>query len=326
MESRPKIIVILGPTASGKSALAANIAKRFNGEIISADSRQVYRGMDLGAGKVPRDPHPRVSYVLNPKFFFHHGIPHHLLDVASPARTFTAARYQKLGTKAIREILSRGHLPVIAGGTGLYIDALIYRTPLPDTPPNAAFRKKLENRSAAELFARLKKLDPARANHIDRHNRRRLVRALEIVVATGKPVPSLQEKTSPYETLKIGVFPGKDALEKRIRTRLLARLRAGMIAEVNKLRNEGLSWQRLDDFGLEYRHVSRYCRGVLTKKEMIALLENEIRHYAKRQMTWFKRDKKIFWISGAGDLEKASARIYSFLKNKSLTRARRVPA
>lgn len=295
MASKPVVFVILGPTASGKSDLAVKIAKRVNGEVVSADSRQVYRGMNIGTGKVPRDPRPSRTSHLAPRIFFYKGIPHHLLDVASPTRTFTVAEYQKLGSKAIREIVARKHVPIIAGGTGLYIDSLIYRTRFPNVPPRAALRKKLEDRSTAELFAQLKKLDPVRAKNIDRHNRRRLVRALEIVIVTGKPIPLLNKKESPYRLLKIGVFPGAEELKRNIRTRLLARLRIGMIAEVKKLHDEGLGWSRLDGFGLEYRYVSRYLRGLITKKEMMVTLEEEIRDYAKRQMTWFKRDGEIKW-------------------------------
>ncbi len=279
-----KIIVVLGPTASGKSDLAVNIAERFGGEVVSADSRQVYRGLNLGSGKIAANKM--------------RGVPHHLLDVASPKSIFTAARFQKLAEKAIAEITGRGKLPVVCGGTGLYIDALVGGWTIPEVPPRPELRKKLEQKTAEELFALLRRLDPRRAKNIDRFNRRRLVRALEIALTTGKAVPALR-KTPPYNALKIGVAFPPEELKKRIRLRLRQRLRQRMIGEVKKLRRGGLSWKRLDDLGLEYRWISRYLRGFLAKKEMEETLEKEIVKYAKRQMTWFKRDREIVWFSPA---------------------------
>jgi len=284
------VIAIVGPTASGKTALSVALAQRFNGEVISADSRQVYRGMDIGTGKVTRREMG--------------GIPHYLLDVASPRRTFTAARYQRLGTKAIKHILTQGKLPIVAGGTGLYIDALLYDYALPAVKPDAKLRKKLEKRSAENLFAELKRRDPRRAKNIDRHNKRRLVRALEIVLLTKHPVPSREEalgRTSEYDVFKIGISPSPDELKKNIAARLAKRLRGGMVKEVEHLHENGLSWKRFDGFGLEYRFVSRYVRGMITKQEMIDSIKKESWLYAKRQMTWFKRDTTIHWIKNRGE-------------------------
>ncbi len=313
MSIKPKIIVVLGPTASGKSELSVQLAKKFDGEIISADSRQVYRGMDIGTGKVRRDrtfPVPKSKCKMqNAKFrdhFYSYGIRHHLIDVASPKRTFTVAQYQKLGKAAIKKVLSRGRLPIIVGGTGFYIDSLIYDYNLPKVLPNPKLRRELDKKSAGELFAKLKRLDPRRAKTIDRWNKRRLIRALEIVLTTGRPVPPPPQKIYSHilknmridksGVLKIGIKVNPNELKRRIHTRLLARLQMGMIGEVKKLRAQGLGWKKLDDFGLEYRFVSRYLRGLINKKEMIKLLEKEIGKYAKRQMTWFKRDKEIKWI------------------------------
>lgn len=283
----PKIIVIVGPTASGKTALAIKLAEKFNGEIVSADSRQVYKGMDIGTGKVTKKEMA--------------GIPHYLLDVASPRNTFTVAQYQKLGSAAIKKILSKGKMPIIVGGTGFYIDALLYNYSLPSVKQNPKLRRELEKKSAEELFEKLKQLDPARAEIIDRNNKVRLVRAIEIVLATKKPVPELKlwqtrEEKPQYNFLKIGVKikPGK--LKERIKKRLIARFKAGMIKEVERLRKSGLSWKKLDNFGLEYRFISRYLRGIISKKEMEEKLEQEIWKYSKRQMTWFKKDKEIKWV------------------------------
>lgn len=282
----PKIIAIIGPTASGKTSLSIKIAKRFNGEVISADSRQVYRGMDLGAGKITKREMD--------------GIPHHLLDVASPKRTFTAAHYQRLGNKAIKAVLAKRKLPIIVGGTGFYIDSLLYGYNLPSVKPDFGLRKKLESRSAAELFRQLEKCDPRRAHDIDRHNKRRLVRALEIVIGTKQPVPSREEaiaKKKSYDILAIGLMPAPQTLKKNIARRLAKRLRGGMIEEVRKLHSrDGISFKRLDGFGLEYRYVSRYLLGIITKQEMIGSINKESWQYAKRQMTWFKRDTNIHWM------------------------------
>ncbi len=277
-----KLIVILGPTASGKSALAVELARRFNGEVVSADSRQVYRGLDIGSGKITKREM--------------RGIRHHLLDVVSPRRRFTAADYQKKARKAVRDILKRGKLPIICGGTGLYIDALLYDTSFPAVKPDPVLRKKLEKLSAAQLFAQLQQRDPRRAASIDRHNKRRLVRALEIVRSTGKPVPMATNNTFLYDTLKLGIRLSAQDLASRIHTRLMARLKGGLVAEVRKLHTDGLSWKRLEEFGLEYRYISRYLKGEMDKKEMLQQLEREIVRYAKRQMTWFKRDTDIVWV------------------------------
>lgn len=287
---KSKIIVIVGPTASGKSDLAVKLAKKINGEIISADSRQVYRGMDIGTGKITKKEMA--------------GVPHHLLDVALPKKVFTVADFQRLGQRAIKKILTKGKVPIIVGGTGFYIDSLIYNTPLPNVPPNTALRKKLEKLSAKKLFAKLKKLDPRRARNINPFNKRRLIRALEIISITGKPVPKTGKQKTDFDVLKIGIKLPPQKLKQKIRARLKKRLQAGMIKEAKKLHRQKVSWQRLDNFGLEYRCASRYLRGVIKKGEMFEKLEKEIWHYAKRQMTWFKRDKEINWVAKPRQAEK----------------------
>lgn len=277
-----KIIVILGPTASGKSDLAVKLAKKLGGEVISADSRQVYKGLDIGSGKITKREM--------------RGTKHHLLDVASPRGLFTVARYRTLARRAVRDILKRGKLPIIAGGTGLYIDALLYDTPLPPVAPDPRLRAQLEKKTVAQLYAQLKKLDPRRAGNIESKNKRRLVRALEIVIRTGQPIPALSERKPLYETEKIGISLPPEILKKRIHLRLAKRLKQGLIREVQRLHASGISWKRLDDLGLEYRYVSRHLRGVISREEMVAAIEKESWAYARRQMTWWRKDAGIRWL------------------------------
>jgi len=279
----PKILVIVGPTASGKSALAIKLAKKFGGEIVSADSRQVYKGLDIGTGKVTKREMQ--------------GIAHHLLDVANPKRVFNVSEYQKLAYKTIDDILKRGKLSVVVGGTGLFVDSIIKGIVVPEVPPNASLRNKLAKLSNAQMFKLLKRLDPKRAKAIDKNNPRRLMRAIEIATALGK-VPAL--KAAPhYSPIVIGIKLTDKQLRKNISIRLFARIRGGMISEVKQLHTKGVSWKRLFDLGLEYRYVSLYLQGKLTKAQMPEELGTAINQYAKRQWTWFKRDKKIRWLSAA---------------------------
>ncbi len=281
LQPKIKVLTIVGPTASGKSDFAVEIARKFNGEIISADSRQVYRGFNIGSGKITK--HEMKN------------IPHHLLDVADPQKNFSVAQFQKLAQKKIEEINSRGHLPIICGGTGFYIDALIFNQTLPNIPPNKKLRQELKKLSPSALFQKLSALDPVRAKTIDRNNPIRLIRAIEIASALGQ-VPKLKKETSPYDCLWLGIKPDSETLVKKIHLRLLRRLRQGMISEVKKLHEKGLSWKKLEAFGLEYRFLALYLQNKLNKTEALAQLEIAINQYAKRQMTWFKRNKKIIWL------------------------------
>ncbi|HLP44202.1 MAG TPA: tRNA (adenosine(37)-N6)-dimethylallyltransferase MiaA, partial [Candidatus Nanoarchaeia archaeon] len=273
--------MILGPTASGKSSLAIKLAQATSGEVISADSRQVYKGLDIGSGKITKREMK--------------GVPHHLLDITSPKKVFNAAQFQKLGQDKVEEIIKRGKVPIVCGGTGFYIQALVDSLVFPDVPPNKKLREQLERKSTQELATLLKKLDLRRYKTIDINNRPRLIRAIEIAQALGK-VPKVTKADSPFETLFIGVNPKEAELEKKIHERLHARLRKGMIREVEHLRSSGISWKRLESFGLEYREIARFLQSKISKKDMIAQLENEINQFSKRQMTWFKRDERIRWF------------------------------
>jgi len=284
-----KLIAIVGPNASGKTGLSIKLAKKFNGEIVSADSRQIYKGMDIGTGKITKKEMQ--------------GIPHYLLDIASPKSRFTVSQYQKLALKAIKKIQKKIKIPFLVGGTGFYIQSVVDGIVIPEVKPDWKLRKKLEQKSAEELFSELKKLDPKRAEDIDRYNKRRLIRALEIIIKTKKPVPPIK-KASKFDVLIIGVKKDFKKLKKLIEERLQKRLKQGMIAEVQKLKRSGVSWKRLEEFGLEYKYIALYLQKKLSYQEMVEKLQKEIEHYAKRQMTWFKRDKRIKWIENYTEAEK----------------------
>lgn len=282
---RPKLIVVVGPTASGKSDLAVFLAKKYNGEIVSADSRQVYTWMDIGTGKITKREMKNI--------------PHYMLDVAHPSRQFTVVQYQKKTLKIIHDIQQRGKLPILVGGTGLYIQAVVDGTIFPEVPPNHMLRSKLHNIPADVLFQKLQKLDPRRALSIESKNKRRLIRALEIIEATGKPVPRLanSKQQTMNNVLILGIKISREELNKKIKLRLKKRLRQGMFAEVKNLREKyHVSWKRLENFGLEYRWTARYLQNKISKEKMKEKLYQDIKNYAKRQMTWFKRDKRIRWI------------------------------
>jgi len=296
----PKLVVILGPTASGKSALAVKIAKRFNGEVISADSRQVYQGMDIGTGKITQKEMQ--------------GIPHHLLDVVSAKRIFTVTQYRALALKAIERIMKKGKIPILCGGTGFYIQTVVEGIIIPRVKPDWRLRGKLQKKTVEELYQMLQKLDPRRAGNIDKNNPRRLIRAIEIVTKTKNPVPRLRRGYGgqAYPVLMIGIKKEKEELKKLIATRLLKRLKGGMVEEAKKLHRHGISWKRMEEFGLEYRYLARYLQGKLTYEKIEKTLQKESEHYAKRQMTWFKRDERIRWINNQKEAEKLAK---GFLKN-----------
>ncbi|MFA5841890.1 MAG: tRNA (adenosine(37)-N6)-dimethylallyltransferase MiaA [Candidatus Paceibacterota bacterium] len=276
-----KLIATLGQTATGKSDMAVRLAKKFNGEIISADSRQVYKGLDTGTGKITKREMQ--------------GVPHHLLDVANPKKRFSVSLYKKLAEKAVADIHKRRKVSIICGGTGLYIDAVVNGIILPAVEPNLKLRKQLEKKTVKQLFEMLKKLDPGRAKTIDAQNPRRLIRAIEIARAIGES-PNLAVKPPSWDTLKIGLkLPDKE-LRRKIHIRLLLRMKQGMAAEVRRLNKNGVSWKRLEAFGLEYKYIALYLQKKITKDEMLTKLETEIWRYAKRQNTWFKRDKEVKWF------------------------------
>lgn len=274
---KPKIIVIAGPTSSGKTAYSIKLAKKINGEIISADSRQVYKGINLLSGKVTKKEMGKIQ--------------HYMLDVADPKRAYSVVKYQKDATKAINAILKKGKVPIICGGTGFYIDALVYNRIMPEVKPNNLLRKKLEKLSTTELFNMLKKLDKNRAITIDKKNPVRIIRAIEIATVLGK-VPKLSESKSPYEIEWIIIDQDDAVLKEKIEKRLRDRIKSGMLREAKKLHQNGVSFKRMEKLGLECRESSLYLQGKISKKELIENLNSQIWKYAKRQRVWFKKYAK----------------------------------
>ncbi len=280
---KPKLIAIVGPTASGKTALGIELAKALGGEIISADSRQVYSGLDIGTGKVTKKEKQ--------------GIPHFILDVANPKKQFSVDDFVKLGRKALGEIFKKNKVPIIVGGTGLYVDMLLGRMSYPEVPPNPILRKKLEKKSVVQLFSMLKKFDPRRATNIEKNNPRRLIRAIEIAEAIGKsPSPAEAPGQSPYDILWLGLNPGEKKLGQKIHKRLLSRMHTGMIKEAQSLHKRGLSYKRMGELGLEYRFLALFLQKKLTYEQLEIQLERAIHHYAGRQMRWFKKNPEILWV------------------------------
>ena len=286
-----KIIVILGPTASGKSDLAVFLAKKFGGEVISADSRQVYKGMNLGTGKITKKEMQ--------------GIKHHLLDVASPKRRFTVSQFVNLAKKAIKEIFKKKKIPIICGGTAFYIKALTEGLKFPQVKPDWKLRKELEKKDKKELFNLLKKLDPERAKTIEKENPRRLIRAIEVVLKTGKKNPKLEKEPLEFPILYLGIKKDKEELKKAIAKRLEKRLKQGMIKEVKRLHEkEGLSWKRLESLGIEYKWTAKFLQGKTSYQEMVENIVKYSLKFAKKQMTWWKKDNRIYWVRNKKEAEK----------------------
>jgi len=307
-----KAVAVIGPTAAGKTKLAIALARKYQGEIISADSRQVYKGMDIGTGKDLDD-------------YYNNGqpIPYHLIDIVEPTENFDVANYQRLARQALTDILSRQYLPIVVGGSGLYLQALIDNYQFSSVPPDNSLRQQLEKLSIQELYQKLSETAPALANKLnnsDRHNHRRLVRYLEIILnkPTNQPVHNSNQDIINW--LILGIDYPKEILEQRIYDRLIQRLEnEDMIGEVYRLHEQGVDWRRLESFGLEYRFISRYLREQLDYDQMVEQLYVAICQFAKRQKTWFKRWEKqgreIHWLNINNPLEEAESLIDKFLYN-----------
>lgn len=282
MKTKPKLLIIVGATASGKTSLSIDLAKEFTGEIISADSRQVYRSLDVGTEKI--SPNEMQN------------IPHHLIDVVDVGTIYSARDFARDADVAIADISKRNKLPIIAGGTFFYIDVLLGRAKTAEVEPNEELREYLSDFSPEALYGQLEALDPKRAMGIDRHNKRRLIRALEIVSEQGT-VPEIKDQECPYDVLLLGIERTREELRARIKARAEKALERGLVEETRKLLEATVSAGRLSEIGLEYRLVLQYLDGELTEEQLIEKLEQKVWQYAKRQLTWLKRDSTIEWVT-----------------------------
>lgn len=351
------LIVILGPTASGKTELALRLARKFNGEIISADSRQIYKGMDIGTAKMPQDKKLNLKTLLSLRtrakarvkqsqlsaidcfvvaaapsrndkkttLKFHSDklkpvlidkIPHYLIDIIDPDEDFSVAEYKELAIKIIRDIQNRGKIPILAGGTGLYISAIVDNIEIPKVKPNLKLRKKLEKTSLAALLKRLEKSDSATFKTIDKKNKRRIIRALEVTISTGKPFFMQKEKGAPlFDVLKIGLNIPREKLYKKIDARVEKMIKNGLVEETKKL-SKKYSRRLPSMSGIGYKQVGMYLRGEITLEKAKELIKFATHNYARRQITWFKRDKKIKWVkSGKNEFVRITKYCKKFLRN-----------
>ena len=302
----PKIIVILGPTASGKTDLGLALAKKFNGEIISADSRQVYKQMNIGTAKPAGEwDKKNTAYIVD-------GVAHYMMDIIDPDKDFSLADYKVAAVKSIADILGRNKLPVVVGGTGLYIQALVENLDIPKAEPNKKLREDLEKKTLPELVTMLTEIDPASAKKIDLKNPRRVLRALEVFLQTGKSFFAQRTKSDPaYRALQIGIDLPREELYERINTRVDKQIEDGLTEETKKLASK-YGWSLPSMSGIGYKQMGLYLRGEASLDEAVNILKQDTRRYAKRQMTWFKRDKSIFWIKNT-NLALAEKKVKDFL-------------
>lgn len=311
--SQPKVIAILGPTASGKTDLGLALAKEFHGEVVSADSRQIYKKMDIGTAK------PKADYRLqttdyNSEGYVVEGVPHHLMDIVDPGEDFSLADYKKLALAAIDNILRRGKLPILVGGTGLYIRALVDNFDIPKIKPSKKLRQQLEKKSLPQLAALLKKVDPASARQIDLKNPRRVLRALEVFILSGESFFAQRTKSAPlFNVLQIGLDLPRAELFARIDRRVEAQIKEGLVEETKKLVKQKYGWHLPSMSGIGYKQIGFYLRDEMNLAEAVALLKRDSRRYAKRQLTWFNKDKRIHWLKGA-DYESARRLVKEFLE------------
>jgi tRNA dimethylallyltransferase len=278
------LIAILGPTAVGKSALALRLAQELRSEIVSADSRQVYRGMDIGTAK-PSAAEQRL-------------VPHHLIDLVNPNEPFTLAEYQHLAYAAIAQVHARGHTPFFVGGTGLYVRAVLEGLSIPRIAPNLERRKELEREDALILYAHLQHLDSLAASKIDPRNKRRVIRALEVCEAAGKPISELQKLNAPnYRVLRIGLTMPRDEIYERINARVDQMIADGLIDEVSALLAHGYTADLPAMSGLGYRQIAAYLNGKCTSEEAIHSLKRDTRRFVHHQYSWFRLDDvRIRWF------------------------------
>ncbi|KIL39503.1 tRNA delta(2)-isopentenylpyrophosphate transferase [Gordoniibacillus kamchatkensis] len=286
---KPPLLIVLGPTAVGKTKLSLELALRYNGEIVSGDSMQVYRGMDVGTAKAT--PQERAL------------VPHHLIDIHDPDYPFSVAEFQQLAHEAIADIAARGKLPMLVGGTGLYIESLCYGFEFTDVGIDERYRRELADYAEAHgdeaLHAKLHAVDPASAAKLHPNDRRRIIRALEIERLSGKPLSEHlagQKKESPYECCFIGLTMEREALYRRIDQRVDAMLAEGLVDEVRRLLRAGYTSEHISMQGIGYKEIAAYLAGEVSLEEAASTLKRNTRRFAKRQLSWFRHMRDIHWI------------------------------
>ncbi|PIT87328.1 MAG: tRNA (adenosine(37)-N6)-dimethylallyltransferase MiaA [Candidatus Magasanikbacteria bacterium CG10_big_fil_rev_8_21_14_0_10_40_10] len=301
----PKLIIILGPTATGKTDLTIKLAKYFDGEIISADSRQVYKHMSISTD-VPNGRWEKGRYLVR-------GVPHYLLDCVEPNQEFVLTHFKKMATEAIYDIVKRKKTAFMAGGTGLYISALVDNLDIPKVKPDIKLRAELDKKSVQELAKMLTQADPASARIIDLNNPRRVIRALEVALATGRSFVDQRTKSKPlFEVLQIGLKRDRAEIYQKINQRVDEQIKRGVIEEIRGLLARGYTWDLPALSSLGCRQFKDYLAGQQTMEEAVETLKRDTRRYAKRQISWFKRDKRIKWIE-ADDLATAKKLCQEFL-------------
>lgn len=281
---KPDLLVIVGPTAVGKTALSVRLAQLFSGEILSGDSTQVYRGMDIGTAKVTSDEQQ--------------GIPHHLINICDPNENFSVSQYQELATQTIAAIQKRNHLPILVGGTGLYVEAVVYGYHIPNSGQNPKLREELEKEDSYALYMRLRDIDPLAADRIHPHNRQRMIRALEVYLQTGRPFSAQTNRRKPRykRVLWLGLTMPRPLLYQRINQRVEEMMAQGWMDEVDKLLNQGYHTELQSMRAIGYRELAQVLAGEMTLQEAIPKIQQATRKYAKRQLTWFRRIKEIHWF------------------------------
>ncbi|PIR76509.1 MAG: tRNA (adenosine(37)-N6)-dimethylallyltransferase MiaA [Candidatus Magasanikbacteria bacterium CG10_big_fil_rev_8_21_14_0_10_42_10] len=304
----PKLIVILGPTAAGKTSWGLSLAKKYNGEIISADSRQIYKKMDIGTAK-PKGEWKRNglrrSYMID-------DIAHHIIDIVDPGKRFNVAEFRDKAVKYVKLIRKGGRVPFVIGGTGLYISSLVDNLHIPRIGPNKKLRQSLEEKSMEELHALFERMDPEGAKTIDKYNKRRLLRALEVCILSGEPFSIQKKKGEPlFNVLQIGITVPREELYARIDTRVDDMIKQGLVKEVEQLLKQKYSWQLPSMSGVGYKQFRGYFEEGTTIDACIALLKRDTRRFARRQLTWFRRDDRIQWCS---TFEEAETLVINFLR------------
>ena len=297
MSTLKPLIVILGPTSSGKTEMGFKLAKKYNGEIINADSRQIYREMDIGMGKIEsqKSIKPKV-YKVN--------IPIHLINIKNPNQKFSLSQYKKLAIKTIKDIHKQNKLPILVGGTGLYISAIVDNLEIPKAAPNKKIRERLEKHTEKYLFKKLKKVDLKSAKIIGENNKRKLIRAIEVYEITDKPFSEQKTKGEPlFNILQIGIKTDREKLYNKIDKRVDKMIEAGLIKETKKL-SQKYSFDLPAMSGIGYREVGQYLQNKIALEEAIQKMKFRTHQYARRQMTWFKRDERIEWVENYKEAEK----------------------